>query len=238
MIEESLIDITLIDVFKSIVSDLRADFEVTNVVASDNLVKIYFEFNSDSLNKGNLIDLDLGELSGHHQIRFIRDDHIEINYSGGFDTTGTLKAYPFSDWGDLKQGNIKVQNTNSYPLIFLITPDSYDRNTKTNDSHYIDESIQILFIDKYTGGRGSIGEANYIYDNVVSRMSALSLEFEKVAQESNYIEEITRSSLILQIPFGITLTSNQDGKTASVFSANDAGVVLNIGLKIYKQFNC
>lgn len=235
--EDNLQNIVPFQVFKEAVDSLRTPIPVV-VSQSGSVTTLTGDFSG--LNSNSFITCDCGDLQGEFRVKENgwNNDKLTIDYSGNF-IDGTIEAYPYFYWGSLMKIQEVIQKTQEYPLVALVLPDPYTINTDSEVSYLIDDTFKLLLINKFSVAKDSNdNETQRIYDNVVAELSNFSLDLIGAIESNENVENVSNIKRSEEIPFGITITSNQSGKTAGVFDVQNAGCYLEMRVSIYKSQNC
>lgn len=189
----------------------------------------------------NYVDLDCGNLSGEYQIYRRTETSITIEYSGVCEA-GTMKTYPFFDWGNLKEGKVEIYKRHEYPLIFMILPDKYNVDLDETKPYYInDNTFKFFVVKRFRKDMLASEKTNseYIFKNYVKDCMQIADEFSLAVRNSEYFIKSSFSySRSEEIPFGVTFGSNENGKSEALFEPKSAGCYIEISVDIRKQYNC
>lgn len=212
----------------------------------------------DKLQKGNVIKLngtfsDIGEQAGYVKIRssILNSDNTidltvrifqeEIKTSWDNLDHMYVTGFPFFRYGDLKNGNAEMLRYNEAPFIFMIIPDALNITRNKDKFLYKDATFQFIIADRYdTKGISEYSSRTEMIErNVTDIMGQVALDFNDRVERNPLINKSNfNSNIIEQIPLGVTLRSNENGKSEKVFDGNYTGVILSVTTDIYKSYSC
>lgn len=217
------------DIFKEVCDSIKTEVSVT---ANQVGAITYLYFDTSGLNINNYIKVNCGEMNGMYRIHEIYSNRVGIQYTGAVEN-GTVKTIPFFQWGNLKEGKISIHSLNEFPLIYLMLPTPYDLNINMSDMQFITSSFQFLIIDRTSRNTGSRTETDFIYDNVVSEMSDLALEFSQGINKHKRILNNATFRRSEEIPFGVTFSGESGSDETLIEDA--AGCYLEARVQISKK---
>ena len=140
-----MVNVVPFQIFQEIAESLKVSVNVTSTTKSGNKTTLFCACDE---NIGSFVLCNCGALQGYYEILERYANRIVIQYSGA-STAGTIKTYPYFQWGNLKDGKISINKINEFPLIYLILPLPYTLNVDKKSSIFIESSFKFLFIDKY-----------------------------------------------------------------------------------------
>lgn len=227
------------DVFQDIVEGLKEEVTVTSITQSGSETTLTCD--ASTMFSGNYVLIDCGDLQGYYRVKKWYSTKIVIRYSGAY-TVGTIKTQPYYDWGTIKEGHISVNENSEFPMIFFILPTPYSVNTKKNETEFISGEFKFLIIDTFKAPKAQEkNKTDYIFGEVVSRMSALALRFQQAMQD----HKVGFNKLIMkdptfrrseEIPFGVTFSG--DNGADETFVQMSAGCYFEASVRINKIYNC
>lgn len=241
---ENLKTIAPFEIFKDIAASIRTSQPISNITQTNGLTTLFLE-NTNNIDINNFVTINSGEIVGEYAVKEIYSNRIVINYSGAILTEnfGTIETYPFFDWGNLREGKLEVMKRHEYPLIFMLLPNPFTINLDKKSHYYIENhTFKFIVINRYNEDLLSSEKTKteYIYNYYVKQLAELSDIYASAIREHNLIDSESFSyKRSDEIPFGVTIGSNENGKSESVFEAKTAGCYIECNLSIKKQYlNC
>lgn len=231
----AIVNVVPKDIFKDVVESMKTIVPVTNVTQSGSETTLYFD-TTTTFSK-NYILCNCGDLQGYYRVNKYYDNKVIIDYSGSFETTGTVKTKPYYDWGSIKEGHISINNNAEFPLIFFILPTPYSVNLNKNELEFISSDFKFLIIDVYKAPKGEEkNTTDYLFGEVVSEMSDLALSFQQNIKKHKLIMKDSTFRRSEEIPFGVTF-SGDNGSDESLVQMS-AGCYVEASVQIQKNYNC
>lgn len=146
-------------------------------------------------------------------------------------------------WGDLKSEKLQQMNRlPRLPMIFMILPDGVPVNDDS-DTIRISTGVNVSFIiiDRYKKIDNSSSytrKQERLQKDINESVGQLMYNFISAIQKSKFIKGQPSFSYTEQLPVGLMLRNNEDGKTEHLFNDNYCGFLLTVECDIARFNAC